>query len=33
MSGGARIWISQGADWISTASERPFAKAPLATAQ
>jgi len=35
MSGGARIRISQGADWISTASgsERPFAKAPLATAR
>jgi len=30
-----KIWISQGADWISTASgsERPLAKAPLATAR
>jgi hypothetical protein len=32
--GGAKIWTSQGADWISTGSgsERPLAKTPLATA-
>jgi hypothetical protein len=32
MPGGAKIWISQGADWISTASgsERPLAESPLA---
>jgi len=31
----ASIWISQDADWISTASgsERPLPKAPLATAR
>jgi len=31
----AKIWISQCADWISTASgsERPLEKAPLATAR
>jgi hypothetical protein len=30
---GAKIWITQGVDWISTTSgsERPSAKSPLAT--